>query len=288
MSVKKGDKQGEGVDGALRLRKVQEFRWLLSERGLRHLAVSQHVPLSSILRPVKGKQKKRGKSQVGPEASPEQPLPPCCEVGAEEEQDANVYPLPPGKWQPGVYMLQKYLRHTAGVYGLVAAFAQAAQSEPTHRIRWFETGDRCSRRYSLSGSWHNFRPDAVLEYLVEKGDRTERFLCWLEWDGGTMGTSSLREKVESYAQFVRSREWRRFAPSSAVPLLVIVVPDRGQWDRMSRVAQEALASTDLHVRMTMQPLLDEQGIGGEIWSEVVPVPLGGHTRLMPLLDMRDE
>ena len=278
-----------------RMRKGQEFRWLLSERGLRYLAASQNVLVSLILKPVKakGEQKRRGKEQAEgktfPESTSERPLPECCEVEAVTEE-ANLSPLPPGNWQPGVYMLHKYLRHTAGVYGLVSTFYAAARSEPTHQIRWFETGTRCVRRYSLSGVWHNFRPDAVLEYLVHKEDGTvtQRLMCWLEWDGGTMAASSLKEKMQSYAHYMRSREWRRSTSSGAVPFLIIVVPDRGQFDRMSRVAQEVLADTDLHVRIAMQPLLSEQGVHGEVWSEVVPLPLGRRTRLRCLLNMSDE
>ena len=110
---------------------------------------------------------------------------------------------------------------------------------------------------------------------------------WLEWDEGTMAAVSLRGKMKSYAHYVRSRGWLREGKGVS-PVLVIVVPDRGQFDRMMRVAQEELADSDIRVCVTMRDLLEKHGLLGEIWSLAIPLPLERQTKLRAFLEIMNE
>ena len=188
-------------------------------------------------------------------------------------------------WQRGVGQLYREWNHTAGIYQCVVAFHRAVQSQPDHRIAWFETHFRCARHYQINKKWHNFRPDAVLEYVVKSQEHTRRFHLWIEWDGGTMGSNALREKWRTYEIYMRSLEWRTRMSTGVLPLLLIIVPDRSQQDRVTRLVQEVFGSaTSLYVRITTQDLLYEHGVLAWIWTEVVPRPAERHLRA--LLDLK--
>lgn len=175
--------------------------------------------------------------------------------------------------------------HTRGVYRCLVAFHRAAQAQPTHSIIWFETHFRCARRYRMSGIWHNFRPDAVVEYAVKQERGRQRFHFWLEWDSGTMGNKALRAKIETYRFYSRSLEWRRRMNTGVVALLLIIVPHRSQHDRIMRLVREVIGGTTLHVRMTSWELLQEHGPLAKIWTAVLPLPSEQPSRLRRLLDM---
>ena len=127
-------------------------------------------------------------------------------------------------WQRGVGQLYREWKHTSGIYECVVAFHRAVQSQPNHRIAWFETHFRCARHYQINKKWHNFRPDAVLEYVVKSQEQTRRFHLWIEWDGGTMGSNALREKWCTYEIYMRSLEWRTYMSRGVLPLLLIDCP----------------------------------------------------------------
>ena len=67
-------------------------------------------------------------------------------------------------------------------------------------------------------------------------------------------------------------------------MLAIIVPDRGQADRMLTLAQELLAGTDMQVSVTLRSLLAEQGFLAPIWFQAVPVP-AEKTRLHALFSL---
>lgn len=217
---------------AKRKDETKETRWKLSARGLRYLAASESLPRSEIFQSTKD-----GRS-----------------------------------WQQGVYLLQKYLGHTAGVYWLLTMIHQAVRSEPGHQIVWFASHMQCAERYSYRGAWYNFRPDAMVLYQWSTQERCQRWQIWIEWDQGTMGIDQLRKKIASYAHYMRSRQWRRYGKQSGEPLLAIIVPDRGRADRMLALAQELLVGTDVQVSVTLRSLLIEQGFLAPIWFQAVPVP----------------
>ena len=225
---------------------TKETRWKLSTRGLRYLASSERLPRAEVFQTTK---------------------------------DGRHLPR-------GVFLLQKYLGHTAGVYWLLTTIHQAVRTEPTHQIIWFASHMQCSQRYSYRGAWYNFRPDAMVLYQQCTKEQRRRWLVWIEWDQGTMGIDQLRKKIASYAQYIRSRQWRRYGRASGEPVLAMVVPDRGQADRMLALAQEWLTGTDVQVSVTLRSLLTEQGFLAPIWFQAVPVP-AQKTQLHPLFHVRE-
>jgi hypothetical protein len=212
--------------------KTKEIRWKLSLRGLHYLAASEHLPQAQVFQITKDG----------------------------------------GRLQRGVYLLQKYLGHTAGVYWLLTMIHQAVCTEPAHQILWFASHMQCAQRYSYRGAWYNFRPDAMVLYQWSTHELRRRWQVWIEWDQGTMGIDQLRKKIASYAHYMRSRQWRRYGRASGESVLAIIVPDRGQADRMLALAQELLAGTDMQVSVTLRSLLVEQGFLAPIWFQAVPVP----------------
>jgi len=125
----------------------------------------------------------------------------------------------------------------------------------------------------------------VLEYVVKLEEHTRRFHLWIEWDGGTMGSNALREKWHTYEIYMRSLEWRSYMSRGIVPLLLILVPDRSQQDRVTRLVQEVFENTtSLYMRITTQNLLYEHGPLATIWTDVVPRPATRHLRA--LLDLQ--
>jgi hypothetical protein len=172
-------------------------------------------------------------------------------------------------WQPGVAVLQKQLRHTAGVYALVATLYQEAR-KANDRILWCESHMQAARRYYYRGAWHNFRPDATVLYEQREGETRTRWLLWLEWDGATMSRSQLREKLQAYASYVRSREWRRFGISDGKPVLLVVTPERGQADLLRELAIDILAETPMQMYIALRSLFEAQGVVAPIWYQAVP------------------
>jgi hypothetical protein len=248
---------GSSEESARLGRKKEDVRWALGVRGLLYLAASQAIPAHQLYQKAPG-----GKPEKVEEKTPVRRV-----------------------WQRGVGQLYREWNHTAGIYQCVVAFHRQALLQPDHRIAWFETHFRCARHYQVNKKWHNFRPDAVLEYMVKSEEQTRRFHMWIEWDGGTMGSLALREKWRTYEIYMRSLEWRTYMSRGVLPLLLIIVPDRSQQDRVTRLVQEVFgATTLLHVRITTQDLLHEHGPGATIWTEVVPCPAKRHLRV--LLDLQ--
>ena len=156
--------------------------------------------------------------------------------------------------QRGVPWLLQHIPHTAGVYTFFAHLTQAARHQPAQALCWWETGAQCERRYRVNEQWYNLRPDALAAYTT--GQR--HLLFWLEWDRGTMNVRDLTVKFTSYAHYLASREWIRDHP--IVPMLVCVVPDIAQEQRIVRVAQATLAQTPGCVLyITTAPFLAEYG-----------------------------
>jgi hypothetical protein len=160
--------------------------------------------------------------------------------------------------QRGVPYLQHTIRHTAGIYWFVVQMTQAAR-EQNHRLLWWETGARCARRYRYRGAWHNLLPDARMAYET----KTETIQLWLEWDEGTMRQRSLATKLHAYEQYIKTRQWR--LDETVIPLLLIVVPDPGQEQRLSHLAATLLHETPLHVYVTTASRLEREGPLAPIW-----------------------
>jgi DNA-binding MarR family transcriptional regulator len=230
-----------------------EIRWALSSRGLLSLSASSALKISKLYQRGMGRKHKRSGRQT---------------------------PV-----QRGVGQLYREWEHTRGVYHTVVAFFQAAAHHPEQSMAWFETHFRCARHYQLNKRWHNFRPDAVLEYIVKQGDRTRRFHFWIEWDGGTMGSKALQEKWQTYEIYLRSSVWRSRTSTEVLPLLLIIVPDLTQQHRVTHLVQEVLGKSDLHVRSTTQDLFRQYGPLSAIWTAILPRPAPTQAHLRALLDL---
>ncbi len=211
-------------------------RWRLSERGLRLIAATHHVNVQRI--------------------------------AIQQERDDRVNLV-----QQGVDVLFGHLDHTAGIYGFFVSLSQAASEGRLqghdHHLLWWETGSSCERRYRDHDRWHNLRPDAFAEY--QAGELRVRF--WLEWDRGTMSTPDLAVKCTTYARYVASREW--FKQETALPFLLVVTPDPGQERRLGRVARATMTDEcGLIIRTTTLTRMQEQGLLGPIWNQVLPYSEG--------------
>lgn len=161
--------------------------------------------------------------------------------------------------QRGVPLLLRHMQHTAGVYGFLAIIHEAAR-RAGHQVRSWEVGAWCERRYRDHGSWHNLRPDSAFEY--EAGTSIRR--AWVEWDLGTMTGADLMNKMQAYAHYVRSREWAR--ELHALPTLLIIVPGKGQEERV-RQAAHLCVEAGLQVRLTTATRLADRGPGAAIWLD---------------------
>lgn len=192
-------------------------RWCLGQGGLRWVAAALQVPLSHV------------------------------EVRNGEQ----------GGVQRGVVESLRTIRHTAGMYGFLAALHQAARKHG-HQVRWWETGPWCERRYHDQGAWHLLRPDAAFEYVG--GTRSIR--AWLEWDEGTMTSGALAAKMQSYVRYVRSREWAK--ETHPLPILLLVTKEPGQERRIQSLTGP-LAGIGLQMFLTTATRLADQGPLAPIW-----------------------
>jgi DNA-binding MarR family transcriptional regulator len=150
-------------------------------------------------------------------------------------------------------------RHLAGIYGFLAWLHRAAR-ERDHRIGWWETGNRASRRYHFEQRWHNLRPDAALSYET----KARRLVLWLEWDCGTMSREAVETKFEAYATYALSRQFRADGERS-LPWVLIVAPTTTRERWLSSVAMAALGETGLVAATTTAARMDGAGPLAPIW-----------------------
>jgi hypothetical protein len=159
--------------------------------------------------------------------------------------------------QRGVAESLRTIRHTAGISGFLASLHKAAH-EHGHHVRWWEIGPWCERRYHDRGTWHVLRPDAAFEYVVVM----HSLYAWLEWDEGTMTSSALAAKIQSYVRYVRSREWAK--ETHPLPILLLVTKDPGQ-ERRIQALTGPLAGAGLQMFLTTATRLAAQGPIAPIW-----------------------
>ena len=169
--------------------------------------------------------------------------------------------------------LQRYPKHLAGIYGFLATFHRAVRQQDV-RVTWWETGTHCERSYTFQGRQYNLRPDAECEFVTENN----RQRLWLEWDGGTMNRRDLEAKMNAYAHYIHSREWAREGVH-LLPLLLFVVPDKGQEERVKRVAREKLSQTGVVLYTTTASRVYDQGPLAAIWVRILPKSGSGEERV---------
>jgi hypothetical protein len=245
----------------------QEERWHLSPRGLRFLAASRHVPLEDI-------------------ATPE----------PEEEQGDII--------QRGLVRLKRSLPQTLAAYTFFSALSDDmyASSENGQELNtlWWEMGSHCEYRYTNRGTRYTLRPTAafvIRSYKTDNTDKTghRRLSAWVEWDGLAANEPNLASRLESYAHFVRSREWIA-AGLSTLPMLLIVTTDTRRATAITEQVQQYLAGTGMVVRLTIVASVAEHGPLASIWRQLLPAPEEGVGRgnkkrepaQRSLLDMRQQ
>jgi hypothetical protein len=208
--------------------------WKLSKQGLHYFAAAHRVPLTEVL-----------VSTLTPEGSQ--------------------------SWQPGTYTLARQPRHTAGLYRLLLYLPPTIErNTTTYQLLWVETQLHNSRRYRYQERWHLFRPDAAVTYgFIGKQEVRQRSLLWIEWDNGTMSEARLVQKMQAYAFYLHSHEWRKYGQDAGTPYLLCFVPDAGQLLRMAHAAS-VLDGCGITVLLTTHTLLHDQGFAGPIWRQVIP------------------
>ncbi len=169
-----------------------------------------------------------------------------------------------GRVQRGVVMLKRNLHHTAGIYTFLGTLCHAAMLHH-HQVLWFETGPHSERSYRYRSIWRNFRPDAAFAYQAEQ----QRLVAWLEWDEGSMTMRNLAAKLYEYQRYVRGREWVSY-DTRVLPILLFVVPEKGQEMRVIQVTRSILGKEGIIVRSTTSTRLAKDGPLAAIWFPVVP------------------
>jgi hypothetical protein len=127
-------------------------------------------------------------------------------------------------------------------------------------VGWWETGALIERTYRQAGRWRVVRPDG--EGKVCASGRT--VWIWLEWDRGTMSRADLARKFAHYAGYVASAE-RLQKDGETLPLLLVVVEGRGQFERLRRAAAQIPMEGELAISATYARLFEERGPLAPIW-----------------------
>jgi DNA-binding MarR family transcriptional regulator len=221
-------------------------RWHIADRGLRLIAASHHCLLSHIAESILG-----------------------------ESEEMLV--------QHGIPLLKKSIARTTGIYALFTALHRHAHTQSgDHSLLWWETGGRCEHHYIDHGVRHSLRPHAAFAY---KAGNT-RLFAWLEWEEGTASKSDLAAKMQTYAHFVKAREWLA-AGFQTLPVLCIIVPEKNHLQRLAPVVTEQLADSGLLVRMTTAKLVAEHGPLAPVWTQLVPSSPMTATSSTPLRSLLD-
>jgi hypothetical protein len=154
---------------------------------------------------------------------------------------------------------QKLLRleQSLGITELGVSLTHAARTwEEGGELRWY--GEHVLALTTKDGL--RFSPDGL--GLLRLG--AERTALFLEWDRG----SGLADKVKTYVDYLRSEEWRsRFKRFPAL-LMVTSVPAR--LEQIAAEVEQALktelaATEQLTVLVTVQAMLEAQGVLGPVW-----------------------
>ena len=181
-------------------------------------------------------------------------------------------PRVPGK---AVHQASVYRFFTLLLQDSDARASQAREAlDPLEQLLWWEAGAACVRRYRSMGRWGMLRPDAAGEYQSE--GRRVRF--WLEWDTGSMGLNTLREKLERYATYAQSTTWR-LEDVHLLPVLLIATPDAAQEGRVARLVDELRQRARLQwpgpllIRTTTASRLARDGPLAPIWLPLLSPPL---------------
>jgi predicted transcriptional regulator len=230
---------------------AQNTRWQLSSRGLRFIAASCHVPLQDI-------------------------------TELEPEQKGDEQPTR----QRGIVRLMQHLPLTIAIYAFFAALHDDMyESGPEHTIAWWEMGAHCEHRYTYRGNRYTLRPAAAFVYRAGQS----RLSAWLEWDGLDVSEPDLAYRLDTYAQFVRSREWTA-AGFSSLPMLLIITNKPQRTEMVTAQTHQHLANTGMLVRLTTTANVAEQGPLAPIWRQLLPALTVTHKKREPaqraLLDLR--
>ncbi len=230
-----------------------EIRWSVAEHGLRLLAATHHlhvVRLSTVTTVTAATA--AGHAPPSAEPAPQMALVP-----------------------KGLELAKRQLNHTKGVYHFLVLLHQ--QLRVKHgRMEWWVLAGQCERSFHHSGRIDHVRPDAEWQLTLADG---QQLRAWLEWDTGTMQQAGLTRKLQAYVRYARSRAWVREGLQS-LPLLLFVVPEKSQEDKICRLLREVGVQAGLRARTTTQTRLDRAGGAlAAIWRN--PYQEGERSSLLP-------
>ncbi len=221
--------------------------WHLSARGLRLVAAMHHVALHHIAEE--------------------------CEVGS-----ARVLV------QRGLRVFKAQLEQTAGIYTFFTLLVQSARAQESEQeLLWWEIGERCEHRYLDHGSPRTLRPDGAFVYKIGP----KQLLAWVEWEDGTQSKQALVTKMQAYAHFARTREWKA-AGFQTLPVLLIILSEKAQYQHIAPIVAEQVSGSGLLVRLASAANIREHGPLAEIWLPVpstFPVRQVAHLQRVSLLDL---
>jgi hypothetical protein len=168
--------------------------------------------------------------------------------------------------QRGIPSLNMHIKRTAYLYAFFADLASHAQTQSNeHTLQWWERGSICERRYLYRGSTYVLRPDAAFAYKAGH----KRLVAWIEWEEETASKQTIASRLQTYAHYAHTREWRA-GGFSVLPALLIIVPAAHHLQPISAVITEQLTGTELQVRMATATSIAEKGPLAAIWLPVLP------------------
>ncbi len=222
-------------------------RWCVSARGLRLVAAIHHVALRHI---------------------------------AEKCEDDNEHVLV----QRGLNSLKAHLKHTAGIYTLFTSLVHSARAQGSeHELLWWELGEHCEHRYRDHGGLRTLQPDGAFAYRVGPA----QLQAWVEWEDGTRSKQTLVSRLQGYAQFARTREWKA-AGFKSLPVLLVILSEKAQYQHIAPIVAEHVSGTGLLARLATAASITEHGPLATIWSPVPSASPGrqaARTRRVGLLDL---
>jgi hypothetical protein len=211
-------------------------RWVLSEQGIRALALIYHLPWKRLA--------------VSLKLQEDQPT-----THAAEE------------WVPrraALIVRTRTVAHVMGLYAFFAHLALAAAEQRGDQLRWWSR-ELGQRYYQWNGNTYQFHPDAFAEYA--SGERGVRF--WLEYEAGDPSVRDLATRLTAYGTYLRSREWMR--EQTPLPMLCYLVQGPAQEQRLARVVAKLSGGlSGCRLAVTTTGRVQQAGVLKPIWWRLLP------------------
>ena len=227
-----------------RLRK--RTRFVLSERGLAHLARRDRVSADRLIR--------RWSPKV---------------------RQASEYAGPLSVRGSALGDLMRHLRHTAEAYGFWAELSRQVGAAGGELVT-LQPPHRSERRYTVNGRVRTLKPDGYAQVRVNGRDGHFFF----EWERRAAHPVQFRAKLRPYLAYYQTR--KPLEDHGAYPALLVVLRDELVMAQFLKAATEEIAThtfRTLKVLATYQASLQKEGPLAAIWHTTA----GSTTRLMDAL-----